>query len=124
MTTATSTEPARPAEPQPADLAPKCAANAARVAEYAAAYGITAVPGPVPSIVAYRLAWDAPAAGEFIRPMLADGADAAVLWPPLAETIWHHIAGATILHGGCHCLTPAGHRDALIALARILPNAH
>lgn len=67
-----------------------------------------------------RILWDAPAASEYPRPALSDAADLAAVRPDLAGTGWHHTAGATILGPGCDCNTPAGHRDALQALARTL----
>ena len=69
--------------------------------------------------LAYRLAWDAPAASEFIRPVLADAADVEHARPDLADAVWHHAAGATILGTSC-CGTPADHRDALVAMAATL----
>jgi hypothetical protein len=71
------------------------------------------------SVLAYRIGWDAPAAGEYPRPMLADAYALAAVRPDLSDRVWHHVAGATILGGYC-CGTPASHRDALVALAREL----
>lgn len=75
-------------------------------------------------LCAHRLIWDAPAAGEYPRPLLEDSARVAMLWPELAAVVWHHAAGATILGGSCECVAspshPAGHRDALISLGRAL----
>jgi hypothetical protein len=71
------------------------------------------------SAIIWRLSWDAPAAGEYPRPMLATAAAAAARWPDLALDIWHHAAGATILGQYC-CGTPASHRDALADIARSL----
>lgn len=68
------------------------------------------------SILARMLSWDSWAAHEFPRVAIADAADVALSHPELSDRVWHHTAGATILAGYC-CGTPAGHRDALIALA-------
>lgn len=99
-------------------LPDRCARRAVIVGEYAAAY-LTAADAPVASRVLSRIVWDAPAAGEFPKAMLADALDAAALWPEHAEAIWHHAAGVTILGPGC-CSTPAAHGEALAALARSL----
>lgn len=73
-------------------------------------------------IIAHRIAWDAHAAGEYPRPMLSDAVDLQRVRPELAQVMWHHVAGATILGPGC-CGTPASHRDALVELARALRGA-
>lgn len=66
--------------------------------------------------IAQRLAWDAHAASEYLRPILSDATDVAAVRPDLAHDVWHHAAGAAIVGGYC-CGTPAAHRDALVALA-------
>lgn len=99
-------------------MAPLCLGRAALVRDHAAACGIVGMDVPFTALV-WRLAWDAPAAGEFTRPMLQDAADLAHVRPDLAARVWHHAAGATILGAYC-CGHPAHHRDALTDLAREL----
>lgn len=71
--------------------------------------------------VAQRIAWDVPAAGEFPRPLLADVLDLVELAPAWAAHVWHHAAGVLIVgRSDCCPGTPAGHGDALTALARML----
>lgn len=69
--------------------------------------------------IAHRIAWDAPAAGEYPRPMLTSAAALAWRRPEMTAQVWHHAAGATILGDYC-CGTPASHRDALVQMAREL----
>lgn len=71
-------------------------------------------------ILARRIAWDAHAAVDYPRPMLADAVDLAASWPTLSSVVWHLVAGATILGPGCDCQSPAAHRDALVELAVII----
>lgn len=95
-----------------------CMARGEQVARYAARVGIVGREVPFTALV-WRLAWDAPAAGEYPRPMMQDAADLAHVRPDLAARVWHHAAGATILGAYC-CGAPAHHRDALTDLAREL----
>lgn len=99
-------------------LAPACMARADYTRRLAECNGVTAQDTPLSALV-WRLAWDAPAAGDIPRPMLQDAADTARAFPALSVRVWHHVAGATILGTYC-CGTPAAHRDALITLAREL----
>jgi hypothetical protein len=87
--------------------------------DYAARFGIGA-DYPLVSAVVYRMVWDAPAAAEYPRPILADSADASELAPDLAAEIWHAAAGAIITPIGCDCGTPASHRDRFAELGRII----
>jgi hypothetical protein len=72
-----------------------------------------------PQVIAYRVGWDAHAAGEYPLPVLADAAAVAAVYPELADRAWHHAAGATILGAYC-CGTPASHRDALVTMAHVI----
>lgn len=105
-------------------LPEQCASMAARAAKLAAdvqeptVWPATYTPDLQRSAVAHRLAWDAPAAGEFVRPMLHDGLDVALVAPDLAEQTWHHIAGAIIMPSNCGCMPPARHSDELVTIAR------
>jgi hypothetical protein len=96
--------------------APECEARADLVRELAQSLAPHA---SIPSldVLAWRLSWDAPAAGEYPRAMLADGRAVDALAPDLSARAWHAIAGATILGRYC-CGTPASHRDALGDIAR------
>ena len=107
---------------RPAGLVPlpaACSARADRLRDHAAANGMHGDPGRDLTVLAYRLGWDAHAAGEYPRPCLEDAADTAAVLPYLGQTVWHHTAGATILAGQC-CGTPASHRDALVELGKLL----
>lgn len=97
-------------------MPPACVARGDYARSLAARHGINADPVPVASRVAFRLRWDAPAASEYAKPVLADAADVTRLRPDLAAEVWHHAAGAIIVGTYC-CGTPAAHRDALVALA-------
>jgi hypothetical protein len=108
-------------------LAPECARRAEIVRAYAVALGESPaglrLGGAVDrSALAWRLGWDAHAAGEIPRPALADGLGVEELAPELAERAWHAIAGATILGGYC-CGTPASHRDDMAELGREIREA-
>lgn len=107
--------------PTVAALPDACAHRGDVVRDYAERAGITVHTSDI-GVIAWRLAWDAPAAGEYPRPMLQDAADLAELRPDLAADVWHHVAGATILGPLC-CHHPAGHRDALTAIAREIREA-
>ena len=98
----------------------RCTARGDALRDYAETYGIRPDVAPVASIVAGRMIWDAPAAAEYPRAMLADAADAAELRPDLAGDIWHAAAGAIITAPGCDCDTPAGFRDTFAAIARTI----
>lgn len=95
----------------------RCATRARIVRDYATRAGIGGQGRMTPDVLAYRIAWDAPAAGDYPRPMLSDAVDCELIAPELAGRVWHHVAGATILGPLC-CGTPASHRDALAAIAR------
>lgn len=97
----------------------RCTRRGDALREYAERYGIGAH-YPLASLVARRMVWDAPAASEFPRSILADAADAADLRPDLAGDIWHAAAGAIITPLGCDCDTPAGHRDTFAAIGRTI----
>jgi hypothetical protein len=109
-------------------LRPECKARADRAREGANNAGITGqMPYPptysaeeIRRSIAQRMTWDAYAAAEYPRPILADAMDAAALRPELADEIWHQTAGATILFSGCDCASPAVHRDNLTLLAALL----
>lgn len=102
--------------PRPA----RCTARGDALRAYAARMGILASPAPVASVVAGRMIWDAPAAAEYPRAILADAVDACELRPDLAGDIWHAAAGAIITPDGCDCDTPAGHRETFAAIARTI----
>jgi hypothetical protein len=98
----------------------RCQRRADACRDYAARVGLTAYPTAVASIVSRRMVWDAPAAGEYVRPILADACDAAELRPDLSGAIWHAAAGALITAPGCDCDTPAGFRDTFAAIGRTI----
>lgn len=111
----------------PAQLPPACARLADSAKFLADLIGTrptdwpdTYTPEQIRETIIRRTVWDAPAAGEINRPIFKDGADLALLAPELAEHIWHHVGGATIIPGQCGCMPPAPHRDALAALAMSL----
>ena len=98
----------------------RCTVRGEQLRAYAERMGILATPAPVASIVAGRMIWDAPAAAEYPRAVMADAADACELRPDLARDIWHAAAGAIITAPGCDCDTPAGHRETFQAIARTI----
>lgn len=101
-------------------LPERCEARGNALRDYAARMGITPSPVLIPEVIEHRMVWDAPAASEFPRCILADAVDAAELRPDLAGAIWHAAAGAIITPNGCDCDTPAGHRDAFAAIGRTI----
>lgn len=101
-------------------MPPRCVARADALRDYAARMGIAPAPILLPETIAYRMVWDAPAASEFPRPILADAADCAAYRPELSGAVWHAAAGAIITAPGCDCDTPAGFRDTFAAIGRTL----
>lgn len=105
-----------------APLSPACGDRAQVARDLATRAGIAGQLSPelegAPGRLAWRLIWDGPAAGEYPRPMLADGVDCERIAPEYAARVWHHIAGAVIIGQLCCPLPPAGHRDALADIAR------
>lgn len=101
-------------------LPERCERRADALRSYAERYGIRCNPVTLPETVARRLVWDAPAAAEYPRPIMADAVDVCELRPDLSLAVWHAAAGAIITAPGCDCDTPAGHRDTLAAIAHTL----
>lgn len=101
-------------------LPDRCQRRADACRDWAQSVGLEASPYTTAAIVAGRMVWDAPAAGEYVRPVLADACDAAYLRPDLAAAIWHAAAGSLITAPGCDCDTPAGFRDTFQAIGRTI----
>jgi hypothetical protein len=100
--------------------APRCEARGDALRDYASRLEVTGQGTTDPDIIARRMIWDAPAASEYPRPILADCVDASRIRPDLASAIWHAAAGAIITPAGCDCATPAGHRDVFAAIGRTI----
>jgi hypothetical protein len=105
-------------------LPDRCARRADVVRGYAERLEVTGQRTTDLGTIGRRIGWDAHAAAEFPRAMMADCVDLAAVRPDLAAYVWHHGAGAMILGPGCDCDTPAGHRDQLVILGRALRTVH
>lgn len=98
----------------------RCQLRGDALRDYAERFGIRPSAILIPDSIARRMVWDAPAASEFPRSVLADAVDASALRPDLSGAVWHAAAGAIITPLGCDCDTPAGHRDTFSAIGRTI----